>query len=155
MFDEATTVEFSPDGQTLVVSGTINVAGPYAYGTVAYDATGREMWSSNYFTEDADHIQGALAVAPDGKSVIVTGVGDNLATDTKTLTTVSYDLANGLMSWSSWYPSIGAGSAAGAWVAIGTSGRAYVAGDLLSETRSGTQDVVILAYDPIGLLGST
>lgn len=76
--DEAWALEVSPDGSRVFVTGN-SATGSFGsdadYGTVAYDAgTGDQLWVARY-NGPGDHQDGAraLAVSPDGDTVLVTG----------------------------------------------------------------------------------
>jgi outer membrane protein assembly factor BamB len=98
--DFALDVAIAPDGLTAFVTGwSMNATSDRDYLTVAYDVgTGAVRWTSRY----ADGFQAAaLAVAPDGSAVFVTGEHATLA----------YDAATGSLLWAHSY---GLGSS-GSW----------------------------------------
>lgn len=103
--DEATSVQLSPDGTRVFVTGFSQGAGSgYDYATVAYNAaTGTELWVARYNGpgNSADHAL-SLAVSSDGTRVYVTGASRNedLYDD---YATVAYDAATGDELWAARY----------------------------------------------------
>jgi sugar lactone lactonase YvrE len=93
--DTTTATVTSPDGQTVYVTGNSTFGSRKTqYATVAYDtATGSERW-------DAESVEGvygstaeAIAISPDGATLVVTGLGTHGAF------TVAYDAATGATLW--------------------------------------------------------
>jgi hypothetical protein len=75
MADYANTLAVSPDGTRLYVAGpTQRTLGHYEYVTVAYAAdTGEKVWLRHYDGTGSGGSASAVAVAPDGAAVFVTG----------------------------------------------------------------------------------
>jgi len=101
--DEAARVAISPDSQRIFITGfAAHGAAGLDYATVAYDASGNQLWASNYDGTAHSHDSAvAIAVSQDGTKVVVTGntidaylVGNNY-------TTVAYDTASGAQLWTS------------------------------------------------------
>ena len=90
----------SPDGTMLFVTGSQRVSGgSQDYATVAYlAATGERVWTKRYDGRGADGSDWAqaLAVAPDGGTLFVTGTIDGKAYGYATL---AYDAATGSKVW--------------------------------------------------------
>jgi sugar lactone lactonase YvrE len=100
-WDEARSIGVAPDGSTVFVTGMSSSSDAgFDYATVAYDAsTGARRWSKLYNGPgNANDRPNALAVSPDGSSIIVTGhaysstTGDDYAT-------ISYDASTGARRW--------------------------------------------------------
>lgn len=101
--DNAYAVAVSADGSKVAVTGTsFSDLGTYAdYATVAYDAvTGSEVWAGRYssvgsFLDTAY----ALAFAPDGTAVFVTGAADEIGPTGLDYATVAYATETGTQLW--------------------------------------------------------
>ncbi len=88
----------SPDGSAVFVTGGYDGPGGDGYATVAYDtATKGEMWASRYDGPGGAASARALAVAPDGSSVFVTGAADG--PNGYDYTTLAYDASTGEKLW--------------------------------------------------------
>jgi len=88
-------IDVSPDGTTVVVSGS-------GYVTVAYDAaTGTQLWTASL---GGPGVSGAVALkfSPDGTRVFVTGTTDVFGQNPN-FATVAYDGATGAQIWVSRY----------------------------------------------------
>ena len=105
--DQARSVAVSPDGRTVYVTGrSQGRTSSYDYATVDYNAaTGAQRWVSRY--NGSGHFRDSgrsLAVAPDGRTVIVTGsswgFGNNGDRSTNTdYATIAYNTATGAARW--------------------------------------------------------
>lgn len=93
--DQARAIAVSPDGATVVVTGSSGIA---YMGTVAYEAsTGHQLWVQT-FTQGYQASDGqAVKVSPDGARVFVTGYSYSGSTDDAI--TIAYDLATGAQIW--------------------------------------------------------
>jgi PQQ-like domain len=99
--DEASSVAVSPDSATVFVTGSsagTNSDGDYA--TIAYDAsTGKRLWLKRYNGPgnwfDVAH---ALAVAPDGSTLFVTGASAG-RTQIGDYATIAYGASTGAKLW--------------------------------------------------------
>lgn len=91
----------SPDGDVVFVTGGSSGEGTaYDYATVAYDAaTGDELWVARFHNEG--DTANAIAVSPDGGTVVVTGYSGNGAN--YDYATVAYDALTGNERWSAQY----------------------------------------------------
>jgi hypothetical protein len=100
-YDSAYSVDASPDGSEVFVTGDSTGAGTNTdFATVAYDApTGATLWGKLY-NGSANDADGAsdVAASPDGSRVFVTGTSHENATYYD-YTTVAYDAATGVSAW--------------------------------------------------------
>jgi len=140
-------VAVSPDGGTVVIAGGIfsNASG-WGYLTVAYDAaTGAQRWARQYYGRSSGTDQAAaIAVSPDGRTVLVTGKswGGRSAYD---YATVGYDAATGAQRWVSRYNAPGNGKDVARALAVSPDGRTvYVTGK--STGRTSNLDYATVAY---------
>jgi hypothetical protein len=147
--DVATDVAVAPDGRRVFVTGAafggLEVGEDYT--TVAYDPTGRQLWTAAYDGPEGSIDQAnAVAVDPTGSAVYVTGSsfgGSETSTD---LATVAYDARTGAEVWAARYDGPFHDTDAGADVVVDPSGAAvYVTG--ASVGADGSFDVVTVAYD--------
>ena len=117
--DRAQALAVSPDGTKVFVTGWV-VTGPIFeeeldYGTVAYDViTGEELWARSYDGPSSEFFEGdkanAIAVAPDGSRVFVTGDSTGLEpSGDSVFATVAYDADTGDQIWASRYNAPGGG----------------------------------------------
>jgi len=107
--DGATALGVRPDGKRLFVTGySVDPTTSYDYATVAYDAaTGRQRWVARY-NPAANDLANALAVSPDGATVIVTGQSFHQSSRYD-YATVAYDAASGKRRWVARYNGPGNG----------------------------------------------
>lgn len=101
--DNGNFIAFSPDGQSVFVSGITTATNrDLNYVTIAYDAaTGTQQWLKIYDGLGAGGTNApfALGVSPDGKQVYVTGESAGAAQYELDYATVAYDAANGSELW--------------------------------------------------------
>lgn len=120
--EEAQAVRVSPDGDTVLVSGStyagVSQDSESDFATVAYDAAGALRWAALYDGGDTRDNAYDLALAPDGSRAYVTGEGSIGGV------TVAYDAATGAQVWAATDLDAFPGA-----VAAGPD-RVYVAGDL-------------------------
>jgi PQQ-like domain/WD40-like Beta Propeller Repeat len=92
----------SPDGSRVFATGRIFVSSGDRFQTVAYDASGAEVWIRRY-RQDGPFNNGAAAigVGPNGSMVFVTGFTSN-DTDVDYVT-IAYDAATGTRVWKRQY----------------------------------------------------
>ena len=154
--DEPSALAVSPDDSKVFVTGkSRGVSTRNDYATVAYDAsTGDQLWVSRY--DDPAHSvdkAAALAVAPNGGSVFVTGssIGDRMHPD---YVTVAYDASTGATRWTKRYGGPHVDRARD--VAVAPDGSAvYVTGtsiggrapDRFGDFRKADPDWATVAYD--------
>jgi hypothetical protein len=105
-YDNGTDLAVSPDGSTVVVTGSSDSNGPESptdYATVAYDAaSGVQRWASTY--DDPAHLYDdgrIVRVSPIGDVVFVSGsANESIFSD---FATVAYDIGTGAQEWVSTY----------------------------------------------------
>jgi putative pyrroloquinoline-quinone binding quinoprotein len=98
--DVARDLGVSPDGSTVLVTGSSVGSGTYGAATVAYDAaTGARRWVSRIRSTGAE----ALAITADGSQLTVSGYGAQPDSDVSDYATVAYDTATGSRLWTSAY----------------------------------------------------
>jgi len=99
-FDRPTGLAVAPNASLLFVAGFVAVGSTSDYATVAYDAaTGAKVWVKTYDgTGHNSDGANAIAVTPDGSTLVVTGdsTSPNLTDD---YTTIAYDAASGTRKW--------------------------------------------------------
>jgi DNA-binding beta-propeller fold protein YncE len=143
-------IAVSPDGSTVFVTGESFVMSKdsYDYATVAYDAaTGQTSWVDRYDgPAGKDDEPRALAVTPDGSTVVVTGQSKGTTTGYD-YATVGYDAATGAERWASRWdgPSHSADLPAG--LAMEPGGDAVFVTGMTYDTDS-SDDYGTVAYDP-------
>jgi hypothetical protein len=94
----------SPDGSRIFVTGdTHKASGGGTLRTVAYDASGTQLWSRSGPASD-DRATG-LRISPDGSTVFVVGSSDGRHDGTASLDylTLAYDAATGARAWKKRY----------------------------------------------------
>ena len=98
--DSATTAVVSPSGRRVFVTGNSYRGGQYDYATVAYNAdTGARAWARRYNGPgNGDDVPSAMAIAPDGGKLFVTGRSAR-APDAADYATVAYDTTTGAQVW--------------------------------------------------------
>jgi hypothetical protein len=135
--DEPADIGVSSDGSRVFVTGSTGYQNP-DYATVAYDAqTGGELWTAVFDDSSLPDHAHALAVAPNGRRLFVTGDTWHGAE------TIAYDAATGTQVWAAQADSVGAD--AGTAIGIDPRGRLlYVTGPGYS-IQSFTTDVFTTA----------
>jgi PQQ-like domain len=104
--DDVAGIAVSPDGSRLFVTGTVAHLHGATFQTVAYDASGTQLWSSQYKGSGPYEDQAAgIAVSPDGSMVFVAG---RSSTDTTKLDyiTLAFDAVTGVRVWKKRYSSM-------------------------------------------------
>ena len=106
----ASDLAVAPDGSTVFVTGgSIGVAPRYSvdYTTIAYDAaTGTQRWLTRYYGPvRGDDGASAIAIAPDGSRLFVTGTSPS--NGSFNYVTVSYKATNGMEQWVATYDAKG------------------------------------------------
>jgi len=132
-------------GDTVILAGVLsNTDRQSDWEVVGYDlATGAEKWSSGYGEAESDGPQ-SLAVAPDGKTVVV--VGSVQGSNDLDYATVAYNVADGEQLWASRYDGTAHGSDVAFDVALTEDGtRAVVTGES-ANAKTGS-DYFTIAYD--------
>ena len=144
--DGATALGVSLDGERLFVTGySVDPTTSYDYATVAYDAaTGRQRWVARY-NPAANDLANALAVSPDGATVIVTGQSFHQSSRYD-YATVAYDAASGKRRWVARYNGPGNGDDVAYALGVSPDGaRVFVTG--YSSASNGSKDYATVAYD--------
>lgn len=96
-------IAVSPDGRRLYVTGRSNFGADFA--TVAYNAaTGRQLWLARYIPAHGVAEGDAIAVAPDGNTVYISGTTNRgIASGESGCETVAYQAATGKQVWTRRY----------------------------------------------------
>jgi PQQ-like domain len=149
--DEANAVTVNPTTGTLYVTGlSPGGASGYDYATVAYDATGHQLWAKRYVgpgnnTDDAT----SVTVNPTTGTVYVTGYSWGKGNNPD-YATIAYTAANGTPQWVARYNGPGNSYDVANAVAVSpTSGMVYVTG---KSTGTGTgYDYATIAYTASGI----
>jgi DNA-binding beta-propeller fold protein YncE len=128
VYGGATALAFSPDGRTVFVTGDSHNPGTpdsgITYATIAYQvADGTQRWAVTDNPLASSGGAAAVAVSPDGRTVLVTGKA-----------TVAYRAATGAQLWAS--PSLGGGYASA--LAVSRDGRKVFVTGPAFEPGSGT-----------------
>jgi WD40 repeat protein len=117
-------------GSTVYVTGySRGTNDAFDYATVAYGATGQQLWVKRYNGAASGHRgANAVAVSPDGKTVFVTG-SSYRATTNYDYATVAYNAATGAQQWVSRYTGPGNGDDQANSVAVNPDGNSvYITG---------------------------
>jgi WD40 repeat protein len=132
--NQARNIAISPDGGAVYVTGRgYSTTSLYDDLTVAYNAaTGARLWASRYDgPANGNDYANAIAVAPDGRSVYVTGGSRGRPSPPGTgshafATTVAYNSATGAQSWAARSRGSRAALGGGASVAVTPNGRTII-----------------------------
>jgi extracellular elastinolytic metalloproteinase len=147
--DDADEVVASPNGSQVFVTGrSSGVSSGGDYTTVAYDAaTGTEQWVARYNgpgnRTDEPH---ALAIAPDGERLYVTGRSLGADSFLPDYTTVAYDTASGNELWVARHGSPDGSDVARAVTVDPADERVFVTGSSFTGDVTGL-DYGTIAYD--------
>jgi outer membrane protein assembly factor BamB len=91
-------LKVSPDGSLVYVAGSSIVGTAFDFAVVAYDsATGQPIWKNRYAGPGGDDIAAAVAVAPDGSEIVVTGFTESGVSAGSA--TVTFDGTTGNRLW--------------------------------------------------------
>ncbi|MGW4793215.1 S8 family serine peptidase [Nonomuraea sp. NPDC004297] len=150
-YDEPAALEVSPDGSKLFVAGLSAGTDTGNDGvTLAYDAaTGEQLWEARYTAEGArsDHAN-AAKVAPDGRTLYVTGmttVGGNGEAD---YFVTAYDTADGKEKWQARFDGPGHGTDDPRVIELTPDAtKVFVSGQSSGEKGTGLADWGTVAYD--------
>lgn len=139
-FDVPTAVGLSPNGSRLFIAGVSERSvGARDFATVAYETTsGEQAWVSRFEGPQTDWPH-ALAVAPSGESIYVTGRSFNGDASSYDFATVAYDSATGEQKWVSQFATPGPLIDRATAIAVSPGGEhVYVAGSsALADSGSG------------------
>jgi WD40 repeat protein len=99
-YDVATSIDVSPDGSRVYVTGSSDQVATTDFVTIAYDtANGAQDWLAVYAgPSDARDFPCCVRASPDGTKVVVTGL--SLAAATESISTVAYSSTDGSQLWS-------------------------------------------------------
>jgi hypothetical protein len=142
--DYAGSLGVSPDGTVVYVTGIAGADHNADFATVAYEAsTGTRLWTTRYDGGDGDYAH-ALAVSPDGTTVVV--IGPSIGSGNE-YATVAYDAATGAQLWVRRHHDPVSDNDLPIALDVSPDGSAvFVTG--LSEHRSGSRsDYTTFAYD--------
>lgn len=148
-YDAATSIDVSPDGGTVYVTGWSDGSAGTEYATVAYDATaGTKLWVKRFEGpyDRGANVATAVIASPDSATVLVTGYSYR-ATNTGDFATVAYRSATGAKLWTRRYNGPGRYSEDDAYaLAVSPDGTtAVVTGESWGPAYA--SDVVTVAYD--------
>lgn len=144
--DYATAIAVGPTGKAVYVTGTSVGKTPGDYATIAYNAsTGARLWVKRYSGPgNSIDIPYAVAVSPDGKTVIVTGGNGGITTDTDYVT-IAYSASTGARVWLKRYSGPVGLDDAGIALAVNRSGTTvFVTGT--SDSAHTEYDIATIAY---------
>ena len=140
-----------PNGSAVFVSGTARGRDRGTdFGTVAYDpGSGARVWARRYAgTPNGYDFANAVAVSPDGSTVVVTG-GSSSRRSATDYATVAYRADTGATRWSKRYDGPAAGYDVANALALSRDGaRVYVTGE--SAGRGTSTDYATVAYTARG-----
>jgi WD40 repeat protein len=141
----------SPDGSLVIIGGSIGPPWPETtsdYLTIAYDSsTGAARWARRFgVPEGGDDDVVALAMAPDGSKVFVTGESDGIGLPHHIdYVTIAYDAATGTRQWLKRYDGPGV-----AWDEVHAIDVSPDSGKVVITGQSGwtaDDDYVTIAYE--------
>jgi hypothetical protein len=145
--DEAYSIDATPDGTRLFVTGESTGTTGFDYATIALSAaTGVQKWTARYDGSRglADYAQSVVS-SPDGAKVYVTGYSPS-ATNGQDYVTLAYSVANGSTVWSARFNGSGNESDYGRDVAVSPDGaRVFVTGTSWADVTG--RDYATVAYD--------
>ena len=146
---EAAEVAVSPNGSTVFVTGTsASFTKGNDYATIAYNATtGAQRWVARYNGVEGANYAHALAVSPNGKTVVVTGasLGTNNSYD---YATVAYNAVTGAQRWAKRYNGARRGGVSRGANSVAVSGSTvFVTGSSIGT--NGIYDYATVAYNAV------
>jgi WD40 repeat protein len=148
--DIAGAVAVTPDGKTIVVTGSsLGATSQDDYATVAYrTATGGQLWAKRYNGpgNGLDN-SNAVAISPDGKTVFVTGFATG-ATSDGDYTTIAYRVATGRLLWIKRYNGPRNGFDGADSVAVSPDGKSVFVTGIADQASTGGSYATI-GYDAV------
>jgi hypothetical protein len=139
--------DYEPTGIVVDSAGNAYVTGTdwtiTQIATVKYDASGIRYWANQ-----RPGWANGIALANSG-ALYVTG-GYNSPTGAQDFLTVAYDTASGETAWAATYDGPAHDNDGATAIAVGASGRVYVAGCSTRDTVNWNQDFLTIAYQPTG-----
>jgi DNA-binding beta-propeller fold protein YncE len=148
--DSADSMAVSPDGSKVFVTGlSRGTTSDVDYATVAYDATGTQLWVSRYTGPGRRHDEAhSVTVSPDGSKVFVTGVSIGSSRFNE-YATVAYDAALGAQLWDTRYVGNGIGAVARSMTVSPDGSKVFVTGvfTIVHKRVAGSCHVTTGNYD--------
>lgn len=144
----ARSLAVNPAGTTAYLTTASQTGDVSQIVTVAYDvATGARSWIARYESPDHGNAMGsAVAVSPDGATLVVTGMAERAKSRTDSVT-VGYDAGTGKQLWVKTYNGPANQNEGTGLVAFGPDGATvFVAGTSEGATPE-HEDMIVLAYD--------
>jgi hypothetical protein len=142
----ATSVAASPDGNEVYVTGSNNIGSTFKFVTVAYDASGQQLWATPFAVAGGDQ-PNKVTVSPDGKTVYVGGFTGSPSN--ANYVTIAYGAATGNQKWAHTYNGPANGNDQALGMAVNqTTGNVYVTGE--SQAAGGGYQFATVAYSPSG-----
>jgi hypothetical protein len=152
--DRAVAIAADPSTGNVYVTGWSDrgIGTPQDYATVAYDASGNQLWVARYDgpANGVDLAAGYIAVDPSTGTVYVTGQSDGGSGTSDDYATVAYRASDGHQLWVKRYDGPGNGGDGAKFMAADPStGNIYVTGDSDGGIVTGL-DQATVAYDSSG-----
>lgn len=118
-----------------------------AIATASYDAaTGTRRWITSYESPDHGNAMGsAVAVSPDGETLVMTGMSEGTATKTDSVT-IGYDATTGKQHWVRTYNGPANQNEGTGLVAFSPDGATVFAAGTSEGATVGHEDMIVLAY---------
>jgi len=130
-YDEAKAVAVDTSGNAYVAGTIFGLGTGYDYATIKYDSAGQQQWVALYNDFANPDAQLSAMTIDESSNVYVTG-GSGIANVYSDCTTIKYNSA-GQQEWVARYNAQPPGSAAGAAIAVDSSGNVYVASYVTNE----------------------
>ncbi|MDH3626606.1 MAG: PQQ-binding-like beta-propeller repeat protein [Acidobacteriota bacterium] len=149
-FTPAASLDVSPDGSTVFVSGSsFRFPQRNDYITLAFDAaTGEQTWSARYDGPPSyTDLGSSLAVSSDGSTVFVSGFSVNTEEEGWDYTTLAYDGETGEQSWIAHYGGSSSSIDRARSIAVSPDGSAVFVTGESAEDLNERYDYVTLRYD--------
>jgi hypothetical protein len=136
-------------GTGVYLTGATRAGEASAMATVAYDtATGERRWLARHESPDGGSAMGsAVAVSPDGATLVATGMVESAATSTDSVT-IGYDAATGEQRWVRTYNGPANQNEGTGAVAFRPDGSTVFAAGTSEGATPGHEDMIVLALDP-------
>jgi hypothetical protein len=143
--DQAYAIVTDSAGNVYITGESIGNGTEHDYATVAYDSSGKQLWSARY-TSPGKHRDVALniALSPSGNIIVSGWIGEWLGRD---YATIAYD-SNGNELWVSIYNGTENGDDTAVGMAVDDMGKIYVTG--FSYGPGKNNDYATVAYDSLG-----
>ncbi|EWT02210.1 hypothetical protein N865_00270 [Intrasporangium oryzae NRRL B-24470] len=134
-------------GSMVYVTGGSQGAGGADYATVAYEAaTGTRKWVATYSDPSkANDVSAAVAVSPDGVTVVTTGASESKTTKTDSAT-VAYNAATGKQAWVKRYNGPASQNEGTGAIAFAPDGQSVFVTGTSEGATQGKEDFITIAY---------